>query len=217
MEHGLAVVVVGAIGLVWGLIADRIAARWPAHEDGGSRPVDWRTIAVAVAGALAFGLLLDRFQDEPRALFFLGLVVVLLVLMFATDLDQRLLPDILTLPLVPYALVGFAAGVGPFVTTPSDLAWAAAAGIAMPAALLLVSIPFGAGAIGIGDLKLLFGVGLIVGAGRIVVTVAVGAVAAAVGILILLALRRISLKSYVPYGPFLIGGAMWAILASRAG
>jgi len=211
------VVVIGAIGLAWGVVADRIAARWPPHEDGSVRPVDWRTAAAAVAGALAFALLFDRFRLEPRALLFLGVVVILLVLLFATDLDQRLLPDVITLPLVPYALVGFVAGLGPFVTTPADLLWAAVAGFALPAILLLISIPFGAGAIGIGDLKLLFGVGLIVGAGRIVMTVAVGAVAAAVGIVILLAMRRISLKSYVPYGPFLIGGAIWAILAARVG
>jgi leader peptidase (prepilin peptidase)/N-methyltransferase len=217
MEEGLALVLVGAIGFAWGLVADRIAARWPAHEDGSVRPVDWRTAAVAIAGALAFALLLSRFQAEPRAFLYLGVVVVLLVLLFATDLDQRLLPDVITLPLVPYALAGFVAGLGPFVTTPEELFWAAVAGIALPAILLLLSIPFGAGAIGIGDLKLLFGVGLIVGAGRIVVTVAVGAVAAALGILVLLVLRRITLKSYVPYGPFLIGGAMWAILATPPG
>jgi len=217
MQEGLAIAVVAGLGLVWGLVADRIAARWPAHEDGSVRSVDWRTAAVGLAGALAFALLLNRFQAEPRALLFLGVVVILLVLLFATDLDQRLLPDVITLPLVPYALVGFVAGLGPFVTTPTDLLWAAVAGFAIPAILLVISIPFGAGAIGIGDLKLLFGVGLIVGAGRIVVTVAVGAVAAAVGIVVLLALRRITLKSYVPYGPFLIGGAMWAILASPPG
>ena len=36
-------VLFGAVGLVWGVISDRIAARWPAHEDGSIRPVDWRT------------------------------------------------------------------------------------------------------------------------------------------------------------------------------
>jgi prepilin signal peptidase PulO-like enzyme (type II secretory pathway) len=29
---------------------------------------------------------------------------------------------------------------------------------------------------------------------------------------VLIVMRRISLKSYVPYGPFLILGALWAIL-----
>lgn len=209
--------IAGAFGLAWGIGADRIAARWPEHEDGGVRPVDWRTAAVAVVGAVAMALLVDRLRADTAGLIYVGVVVILLVLLFATDLDQRLLPDVVTLPLVGYALVGFVGGVGPYVLTPQDLLWAAVASVALPAALLLVSIPFGAGAIGMGDLKLLLGVGLIVGATRIVATVIVGAVAAAVAIVVLIAARRITLKSYVPYGPFLIAGALWAMLATPPG
>jgi leader peptidase (prepilin peptidase)/N-methyltransferase len=211
----LVVVVAGAAGLAWGIVADRIGARWPAHDDGSVRAADWRTVAVAAAGGLGVALLVDRFRGDPASLAFLGPVVVALVLLFATDLDQRLLPDVITFPLAGYAVVGFVLGAGPFVRTPGDLLVAAAAGIGLPAFLFLVSIPFGAGAIGVGDLKLLFGMALVIGAGRTVAMVAVGAIAAAAGIVILLALRRISLKSYVPYGPFLIGGAMWAMLVLR--
>ena len=217
MEGAIPVLIAGAAGLAWGIVADRIAARWPTHEDGSIRAVDWRTVAVAIAGALALALLVDRLGSDLASLLYVGVVVVLLVLLFATDLDQRLLPDVVTLPLVAYSLVGFVAGLGPFVETPEDLLWAAVAGVALPAALLIVSIPFGAGAIGIGDLKLLLGVGLLVGATRIVATVIVGALAAAVAIVILLAARRITLKSYVPYGPFLIAGALWSMLGSRPG
>ncbi|MEW5991382.1 MAG: A24 family peptidase [Chloroflexota bacterium] len=208
------IILAAVAGLAWGVAADRIAARWPPHEDGSVRPIDWRTGVVAVAGAVAAGLLVDRLWADPRALIYVGVVVVLLVLLFATDLDQHLLPDVVTLPLVGYALVGFVAGIGPFIRTPTDLLWAVVAGIALPVALLVISIPFGAGAIGMGDLKLLLAVGLIVGALRLVATIVVGAVAAAVAIVILIAARRISLKSYVPYGPFLIAGALWTMLAN---
>ncbi|MBF8290277.1 MAG: Prepilin peptidase, partial [Chloroflexi bacterium] len=94
---------------------------------------------------------------------------------------------------------------------------ATVAAVALPGALYLISVPFGAGAIGMGDLKLLLGAGLLLGATRLLATVAVGAIAAAVGIVILLVLRRITLKSYIPYGPFLILGVMWAMLVSRMG
>jgi leader peptidase (prepilin peptidase)/N-methyltransferase len=207
---GVAIAIAAVAGLGWGVVADRIAARWPAHEDGSVRPVDWRTVAVALAGALAMALLVDRLGSDPKGLIFVGVV-----LLFATDLDQRLLPDVVTLPLVGYALVGFVAGFGPFVRTPTDLLWAAVAGVALPAALLVLSIPFGAGAIGMGDLKLLLGVGLIVGPIRLVMVVVAGALAAALTIVVLLAARRITLRSYVPYGPFLIAGALWAMLVSR--
>jgi leader peptidase (prepilin peptidase)/N-methyltransferase len=206
----------GAVGLAWGVVADRIAARWPAHDDESVRLADWRTVAVVAAGALGGWLVVDRFGGDLAALAFLAPIVLALVLLFATDLDQRLLPDIVTFPLAGWALVGFVLGVGPFVGTPDELLWAAVAGVGLPALLYLVSIPFGAGAIGIGDLKLLVGVALVGGAPRVLATVAGGAIAAAAAIAILIAARRITLKSYVPYGPFLIAGALWAMLGSRS-
>lgn len=208
-------IVAAVLGAAWGFVADRVGARWPAHEDGSIRAIDWRTLAVAVAGSASLAALAARYSGDSRTLAVLGIVVVALVVLFATDLDQRLLPDLLTYPIPLYAVAVFVAGIGPFVRTPGDLLWAAVAAIAMPGVLFLLSIPFGAGAIGIGDLKLLFGVGLLVGAPRLVATVIVGALAAAVGIIVLIALRRITLKSYVPYGPFLIIGAIWAITVSR--
>ncbi len=210
------VVLAAVIGGLFGLAADRIAARWPAHEDGSVRRRDWRTIVVMVAGAIALALLAVRYGDEPTVFGYLAVLILALILLFATDLDQRLLPDVITFPIVAYALVGFVTGIGPFVRTPGDLLVAAGVSIAIPAVLFVVSIPFGPGAIGMGDLKLLVGFGLLAGAARLVTTVIVGAVAAAVGIIVLLALRRITLKSYVPYGPFLIVGAIWAVTGSRA-
>jgi prepilin signal peptidase PulO-like enzyme (type II secretory pathway) len=202
------------IGGAWGLIADRIGARWPAHEEGrpAVRPVDWRTPIVAIVGALAGGLTVGRFGSEPVHLVLVGLVAADLVLLFATDLDQRLLPDVLTLPLVPLALAAFALGASPYLVTSGDLLIAAIVAIVVPLGLYLLSLPFGPGAIGIGDLKLLAGVGLLGGAGRLLAGLVVGAIAAAVAILVLVALRRITLRSYVPYGPFLILGCLWALL-----
>ncbi|MEO5919087.1 MAG: A24 family peptidase [Candidatus Limnocylindrales bacterium] len=208
------VTIIAIAGAVWGLVADRIAARWPAHDDGTIRPIDWRTAAVIGAGSLGLSVLVARYESDPGSAVYLGILVVALVLLFATDLDQRLLPDVITIPIVIYAVIGYGAGIGPFVRTPGDLLLAIIAAIAVPVGLYLVSIPFGAGAIGMGDLKLLFGIGLLAGAARLVAMVVVGALTAAAGIVILLVLRRITLKSYVPYGPFLIIGAIWAITVS---
>ena len=43
-----------------------------------------------------------------------------------------------------------------------------------------------------------------------------GALLAGVVIVVLLALRRITLKTFIPFGPFLIIGALWAILVLRS-
>ena len=209
------VVVSTVVGGGWAIVADRIASRWPAHEDRSVRTVDWRTLAVILFGATGGGLLASRYGGDAAAFAYLGVLVVALVLLFATDLDQRLLPDLITFPIVAYAILGFVTGIGPIVRSPGDLLVAVVVAVVVPGVVYLLSIPFGAGAIGIGDLKLLFGLGLVFGAQRLVATVIVGALAAALGIVVLLAFRRITLKSYVPYGPFLIIGAIWALTVSR--
>ena len=201
------------VGLVWGFVSDRIAARWPAHEDASVRGIDWRTVLVTVAGGLAFGATVARFEGNPAELLVIGVYVVALVLLFATDLDQRLLPDLITLPLVVLALVAFATGSGPFVHSLENLAWAAAAAIIVPLGLFLLAIPFGAGAIGQGDLKLLVSVGLLAGPANLFYALVSGALLAGLVVAVLVVSRRISMKSFVPYGPFLIAGTLWAILA----
>jgi leader peptidase (prepilin peptidase)/N-methyltransferase len=221
-----ALVVVGALaGLAWGFVADRIAARWPPHEDGSKRAVDWRTAVVVAVGGLAIALLVARFVDTgaggPAGLtdqaalaarVVMVVVVPALVVLLATDLDQRLLPDVLTLPIGPIGLLAFAAGANPYVRDTGQLAVAVAAAVALPLAMFLLSIPFGRGAIGIGDLKLLLGIGLLGGAWRLLAALVIGALVAAGVILVLILARRITLRSYVPYGPFLILGVLWALL-----
>ena len=48
--------------------------------------------------------------------------------------------------------------------------------------------------------------------GRALLLLFVLGVLAGVTVGVLLFIRRISMKSYVPYGPFLIAGILWAIL-----
>jgi leader peptidase (prepilin peptidase)/N-methyltransferase len=208
-----AAVAAGIIGAALGFVADRIAARWPAHEVPGIRGLDWRTVACIAFGALAFAALAGRFEDPlVRAAF--GGYFIALVVLFATDLDQRLLPDLLTLPLIPLAFLFALSGLNPLLAggLSFGLAGAIAAGIVLPGFLYALSIPFGRDSIGLGDVKLLVSVGLMTGLARGFIGLFAAAVAMAVVVIVLLALRRITLKSYVPMGPFLIGGAAWAIM-----
>lgn len=209
----LEVVVSAFMGAAWGYVSDRIGARWPAHEDGSIRARDWRTVVVIVVGALAGAATVARFGADPVHLAVIGVYVIALVLLFATDLDQRLLPDVITLPLVPYALVLYVLGAGPFVRTTDELLWAVAAAILIPVALFILAIPFGKGAIGEGDLKLLVSVALLAGALNVFYGLVAGALVAGVVVAVLVFTRRLTMRSYVPYGPFLIAGSLWAILA----
>jgi leader peptidase (prepilin peptidase)/N-methyltransferase len=162
------------------------------------------------AGSLAaVGL---RFE-APLTVALFGAWAMVLVLLLATDLDQRLLPDALTLPMIPIALLVDLAGWNPLVV--DGLLGPGVAAIAFPAALFLLSIPFGPDAIGQGDLKLLVSVGLIAGPWGTFNALLVGAVLSGVVILVLMAFRRIGRRSYIAYGPFLIVGTLWAVLGVR--
>ena len=202
--------VLALAGAAWGYTADRIGARWPAHEDGSIRARDWRTVATVVTGAVALGLLPVRFS-EPVALVVFGCYLAALVLGVATDLDQRLLPNLITYPAIPIALAFGLTGANPLVH-PDAMLIVLAFSVLVPGALYLFSLPFGAGAFGLGDVKLLVSVGLFAGVYRLFAGVVYGALLAGVVLIVLLVLRRITLKSYVPFGPFLILGAMAAIL-----
>jgi len=203
----------GIAGLAWGLVSDRLAARWPEHDDGSVRPVDWRTFVMAVLGAAVLAALPGRFE-APLPLAILVAFTAALVLLLATDLDQRLLPDVITLPLIPFAAVVSLSGANPLVP-PEELGGALLAAAAFPLGLFILSIPFGAGAIGLGDLKLMISVGLLAGLHRAFMGLLAGALLSGVVIGLLLLTRRVSLKTYVPFGPFLILGAMWGILLQR--
>ena len=203
-------------GGIWGSVADRIAARWPEHEDGSVRAIDWRTVVVVVAGALALGALVARFS-VPIELAVFGAYTVALILLLATDLDQRLLPDLITLPAIPIAFVFAVSGLESVRArrrpAPDDRRRARDPGgpgrardpvrrgrdrDGRPQAAGLGGAAAGPGA----DRRASSGV-------------VWGALFGGVVILVLLLTRRVSLRSYVPFGPFLIAGVLYGLLAIR--
>jgi leader peptidase (prepilin peptidase) / N-methyltransferase len=208
----LLIVVLAVSGALFGVAADRLAVRWPEHDEEhpAGRKIGWRTAASAAMGAFAFGLLDSRFAtNEPLVQGLFGAWFACLVAAFAIDLDQRLLPDELTLPIVPLALILDVTGRNPFIG--GALLPALLVAAIVPIGLYLASIPFGAGAFGIGDVKLLVGVGLMAGFVRTLSGLLSGLLAAGVVLSVLLATRRIGRRSYIPFGPFLIFGALWGI------
>jgi leader peptidase (prepilin peptidase)/N-methyltransferase len=209
-EVDLMMVLFGLVGLAWGFGADRIAARWPAHEDGSVRKVDWRTPVVALFAVVAMAAVPARFGDPGQRLLF-GVFFAACVLLIATDLDQKLLPDVVTLPLILLGAAALAWGGDSLVSR--SPAWTAVLGaIVVPGLMLLASLPFGEGAFGAGDVKFLVAVGLLAGLVRIFIAVFAGAMLGGVVVFALLIARRVTLRSYVPFGPFLIIGAVWAVL-----
>lgn len=215
----MAAVIVGVIlGACLGLAADRLAARWPAHAGGAIRSLDWRTIVVVAAATGTFGGLAARWS-EPSDLLVLGLYAAALMVLLATDLDQRLLPDLITLPLIVYAaavsLVAPLLGLdlNPLLAGKSLAAVSAVAAAIGAPLLLAVSDRLLKGALGGGDLKLAVSLGLMCGVTLLLMGFLVATVIFAVAVVVLVVARRITLKTAVPFGPALIGAAVIAFLA----
>jgi len=159
-------------------------------------------------------LLLGRFgaQPETLAFAFLGALGVALA---AIDITVRRLPDRLTLPAYPIliALLMVAAVAGGDVTA---LVRALLGGVTLAAGYLLLAL-LRPGQLGGGDVKLAGIAGLALGWlgwSTLIAGTVLGFVLSAVASLALLAMRRITLHSQICFGPFLLGGALLAILIS---
>lgn len=199
-------------GAVVGFLANRLAASWPEHEPGTpARGLDWRTVVLVAGGAAVIGGLVWRWPDLKDLAVLVPFAVALLILL-ATDLDQRLLPDLLTLPMIAVAAVVLVLGWSPLLAG-KELAIVSgvAAAIAAPAFLFLTDKLL-RGALGGGDLKLAVSLGLLCGITRFFSGFLIASIVFAAILLVLMALRRLSLRTAVPFGPVLIGAAFVAML-----
>ena len=158
---------------------------------------------------LTFGYLWLKMGLSVELLFH-ALYAVAFALTLITDLEHRLILNSVTYPAIFIGLVGSL-----FVP---DLTWWSAlmgGGIALGFFLLAAVIGravFGSGALGGGDVKLAAFVGIVTGfpmvIEAIVLTILIGALIS----LILLVTRIRGLKDHIPYGPFLVAGAVVTLL-----
>lgn len=210
------VAIAAVLGAFLGFGADRLSSRWPIHEDDPIRDMDWRTVAVVLAAAASFGALAARWT-EPQDLVVLGVYVAALIVLLATDLDQKLLPDVITLPLIGYAAAVTMLGLNPVLAdkaqvlvAPGDLT-AILAAIAAPGLLYVTDRVF-KGALGMGDLKLAVSLGLMFGLSQLFIGFLAATTIFAGIVVVLVLIRRLTLKTAVPFGPALIGAGIIAAL-----
>ena len=199
------------MGVVVGFAADRLAARWPEHDGSIVRAVDWRTAVLVAWSGISFAAAATRWTDAAAVAVVTAYFTVLVVLL-ATDLDQRLLPDVLTLPLIPLTLLLLLSGGNPLLAGKEHgVASGLAAGVGAPV-LLAVSNVVLRGGLGTGDLKLAVSLGLLSGVSRLLAGFFIASAASSVVLVALLLLRRLSLRTPIPYGPILIAAGMLAAL-----
>jgi leader peptidase (prepilin peptidase)/N-methyltransferase len=194
-------------GLAFGALgagAERLASVWPPDE-ASRRPAGPRTILLALVAAAVAAAIAYRSTLPWWALGAHLVIVALLVLLTATDLEQRRLPHLLLDPLIAVAVVFV-----PFNPTVSPLDAVIGAAVAVGFMGLLGLVV--RGGVALGDLYLVGPIGLVVGWPAIFVTIFVaGLLSALVGALLLVT-RRAGLKTYIPFGPFLVAGMVITLL-----
>jgi leader peptidase (prepilin peptidase) / N-methyltransferase len=184
----------------------------PALRCGSCGSSFGRPGVLEVVTAAVLALLLGRFGDSPQAIpfTFLGVLGVMLA---AIDISVQRLPDRLVLPAFPLlifllALTAWSERDG------AALVRALLGGLALGAGFLVLAL-LRPGQLGGGDIKLAGLAGLALGWlgwPAVTATVLLGFSLSAVTSLALLAARRVSLSSAVCFGPFLLGGALIAVL-----
>jgi leader peptidase (prepilin peptidase)/N-methyltransferase len=220
----LAVVVAGLVGLVAGVFVNRLAGRFPWPSGAGARDLlghgrtavrpPWLEAGTAALCALAA----VRPGPSPELPAFVVLAVAA-VLLAIVDLRHRLLPDRVVLPSI--AVVGILLTAAAAV----DGGWAQL-GRALLGAVVLFAAFLGMallapGQLGMGDVKLAALLGLALGWlgwPAVLLGVLASFVAQAAVALALLAARRVTLRSALPFGPaMLLGAALAVALVPSAG
>ena len=198
---------VGGLFAVAGALAERLASVWPADEARG-RSFGLRTIVLATVSGVAAAAVVARSELPAWATAVHLVLLALMLVLTATDLEQRRLPHLALDPLIVLAAVFV-----PFnpAVQPLDALIGAGAAVAFLGALALAV----RGGLAVGDLYLVTPIGFMVGWPSIFTALFVAAFLAAGTSLALMALRRVGMRSYIPFGPFLVAGAVVALLVGR--
>ena len=176
----------------------RISPRYPL--------VELACGALAIAVVSRFGLTLDGGEAM--------LLVMLLLPLAFIDLENHLLPDVLTLPGIALGLAGSLAGG---LVSIVDAAIGAALGAALPYAVIVAYRWLrGVEGMGLGDVKLLAMIGAFLGWHGVLLTLGLGATGGAVVGIALIAAGRGKRDTELPFGTFLAGAAVVVLFLGNA-
>ncbi len=198
------------------------------------QPISWRYPAVELANGLLYLWTASVFGLTGEALLVMLLQSSFLVITFI-DLDHQIIPDVITLPGM---VVGLAAA--PFFMSALDVPLSFHLGRILPisspypVALCnsVIGLLFGGGplfligwawekfrkveAMGGGDVKLMAMVGTFIGWKGALLTIFFGAVAGSIIGVLLIALRKHERDKVLPFGPYLVVGALVSLFYGPA-
>jgi leader peptidase (prepilin peptidase) / N-methyltransferase len=173
-------------------------------------PISKRYPLIELLTGLSFAALSWRFGAQPTTLLWCAFVATLLALA-AIDWDTTLLPDALNQPLLWAGLA--AALLGWTVPLASAMTGALVGYLSLWSVYWLFKLATGKEGMGYGDFKLLAALGAWLG-WQMVLPIVLGA--SVIGAIVGIAMKfSASLREgrYVPFGPFLVGGALVVLFA----
>ena len=180
----------------------------PRCESCGA-PMRLRRPLIEIGLGFAYGYLWMAFGPSPKLPFY-GLYTAILALVLVTDLEHRLILNLVTYPAIILGFVG--SFFVPDVTWWSALIGGAIGLIFFYLAALIGHAAFGAGALGGGDVKLAAFIGVVTGYPLVIEAIVLTILIGALTTLILLITGVRSLRDHIPYGPFLVAGAIVTLL-----
>jgi leader peptidase (prepilin peptidase)/N-methyltransferase len=166
--------------------------------------ISWRYPLVELLCGLLYAFLYRHFGFTMESMVFIFLATVLLIVSFI-DLSHKIVPDAITLP-------GMLAGLfASFALTSTGLI-NAIIGLCLGGGLFLLIALLRPGGMGGGDIKLIAMIGAFLGWQAVLVTILLGALCGALVGMSLIVLKKKGRKDPVPFGPFLAGGALIAMV-----
>ncbi|MBI4311670.1 MAG: prepilin peptidase [Chloroflexi bacterium] len=186
----------------------------------GSR-IPRRVLAVEVAAGLLFALAAWQLGATAQGVIAMTFASILIVV-FVIDLEHRLVLDAVTYPSAAFALA--VVPWGPVGNGEASLRAAyldALYGVALGGAVLLLIylvavLVFRREAIGFGDVKLGVLLGVMLGFTGALVTLDVAFIGGGIVAILLLALKIRRRGQYIPFGPFLVSGALVSLFWGEA-
>jgi prepilin signal peptidase PulO-like enzyme (type II secretory pathway) len=181
--------------LAWSAWLAYLTSQQACVQCGQSRPTRIRALVIEIVTPVFFVFLI-RYYGISTYLGWVSLYTVILILVTVTDLEHRLIFNVVILPSILVAIVGtFVAHIPAW---PAALVGGGAAFVVVYVAALLSR-----GGLGEGDVTLSTFLGLIIGFPFILLSLGFGVFLGGFVAALLLITRRVGLKTYIPYGPFL--------------
>jgi leader peptidase (prepilin peptidase)/N-methyltransferase len=166
-----------------------------------------RMLVLPIGAALLTAASVAVFEDLGPGLLG-GFFATVFLTLTLTDFESRLLPNRIVYPATLIAIaMSWAWPDSSFV----DVLAGGLVAIVIAIVLLLLSLIFGPGAFGMGDVKMIILIGFVVGLPSVVVGVFIGTFVAGIASAVLLLTRLRSRGDYIPHGPFLAIGGLVAL------